>query len=104
MSGTEWLLVAVLMLLSALERLGPWLWARRRPPSARAARWLGHLAPAAFAALVVADLPRTGSPAVVAALAAAAVVSGTTRHLGWAVLAAVAAAALGTVGTGWHGP
>ncbi|MCL8207280.1 MAG: AzlD domain-containing protein [Actinomycetia bacterium] len=101
MTASAWVLVAALMLASALERLGPWLWARRRPPSERAARWLEHLAPAAFAALVVADLPRSGSPAVVAALAAAAVVGWTTRHLGWAVVAAVAAAALGRSLAGW---
>lgn len=69
------------------QRVLPWVMVERWRIKGRMARWLQHLAPAAFATLMVVDLPRGSSAMVVGSLVMAGLVAWRTKNLGLTVLA-----------------
>lgn len=88
MNDARWMLLGVLAILGYAQRGLPWIFAERLGLGPGLTRWLQHVAPAAFATLLVYDIgPIDGSTFV--ALGLAGLVAWRTRNLGGAVFAAM---------------
>lgn len=98
MTGGDWVLVGGLALISFAQRTLPWVMVARWRIKGRMARWLQHLAPAAFATLVVVDLPRGPSVMVMGSLVLAGLVAWRTKNLGLTVLAGMVVGVLPLLG------
>ena len=88
MTETVWTLIAVLAVMSLAQRLVPWLILRRNSDEEKLNTLFGYFAIAAFATLMVENLPGLTFKYLVA-LAVAAVLSMKTKNVGMAVLAAM---------------
>ncbi|MDA8194078.1 MAG: AzlD domain-containing protein [Thermaerobacter sp.] len=94
MTGQLWFLLLGLTFISYGQRVLPWVAASRFRMSSALVSWLNHVAPAAFATLMVADLPHLAG--IDLGVVAAALTAGlATRNLGVAVLSGVVVGALG---------
>lgn len=88
MTEIVWILIAVLAVMSLAQRLIPWLILRRNSDGDRLNRFFGYFAIAAFATLMVENLPGLNYQYAVA-LVMAAIISIKTKNVGMAVLAAM---------------
>ena len=88
MTEIVWILIAVLAVMSLAQRLIPWLILRRNSDGGKLNRFFGYFAIAAFATLMVENIPSLNYRYAVA-LVMAAIISIKTKNVGMAVLAAM---------------
>lgn len=83
-----WIIIGILAVMSLAQRLIPWLLMRRNPGNDRIDGFFGYFAIAAFATLMVENIPGLSYEYIIA-LSVAMVISLKTKNVGMAVLAAM---------------